>query len=67
MPGVIVPLGWTKLLTSAVMHLPLLVVVLISAPALIVCPFLPKTWCTTGHALIRNLHSWHRDILDRLN
>jgi hypothetical protein len=67
MAELMLPTGMTKLLTTAVMHLPLLLVVLLSGPALIVCPFLPETWCTSGHALLRNLRSWHGDILDRIN
>jgi hypothetical protein len=61
------PPGLTRVLATVVMHLPLLLVVLLSAPALIVCPFLPETWCASGHALLCNLRSWHRDILDRLS
>ena len=67
MAALMLPPGTTKLLTAAVMHLPLLLVVLLSGPALIVCPFLPETWCAPGQALLRNLRSWHCDILDRLN
>ncbi len=66
MAALTVPPGLSRLLTAAVTHLPLLLVVLLSAPALIICPFLPETWCASGHALLCNLRSWHRDILDRL-
>jgi hypothetical protein len=67
MAALMLPPGLTRLLNTAVTHLPLLLVVLLSAPALIICPFLPETWCAPGHALLRNLRTWHRDILDRLN
>jgi hypothetical protein len=58
--------SWTRPVTTTIAHLPLLLVILLSAPALLVCPFLPKTWCSSGHARLRELRDWHRDILDRL-
>lgn len=60
------PAGWMKPVTTAIAHLPLLLAVLLSAPALIVCPFLPETLRSGGHARLRELRDWHREILDRL-
>lgn len=61
------PAGWSKPVITAIAHLPLLVAVLVSVPALLICPFLPKAWGTIANARLRELRGWHRDILDRLN
>lgn len=58
--------GSTKPLIAAITHLPLLLAVLFSGPALLICPFLPETWSARGHACLHQLQSWHGNILDRL-
>lgn len=60
------PSGSTKPLTAAITHLPLLLAVLFSGPALLLSPFLPETWSARGHARLCQLQGWHRNILDEL-
>jgi hypothetical protein len=55
--------NWARALNTAVTHLPLLLAVLLSGPALIVCPFLPRTWQKNEQTLVQNLRLWHTDIL----
>src|ERR1700733_7197501 len=57
------PAGWARTVNTAVTHLPLLPVVLLSGPALIICPFLPQARQKNGQALVQILRSWHVDIL----
>lgn len=61
------PTGWSKPVTMAIAHVPLIIAVLVSVPALLFCPFLPKAWSTIANARLRELRGWHSDILDRLN
>jgi hypothetical protein len=61
------PAGWSKPVTTAIVHMPLLIAVLVSVPALLIYPFLPKTWSTVASVRLHELRGWHRDILDRLN
>jgi hypothetical protein len=60
------PGGWFKGLTTVVAHLPLLLAVVLSAPVLIIGPFLPTAWSTRGNTRLQQLRGWHREILERL-
>ena len=60
------PGGWFRSLTTVVAHLPLLLVVVLSAPVLVISPFLPTGWSARGNTRLQQLRSWHREILERL-
>lgn len=55
---------WARVILVVAAHVPLLLVVILVAPALVILPLF-KSRSSDGRALICLLHRWSRDILDR--
>lgn len=55
---------WSRTAVIALAHLPLVLVVLLYAPALLIFPFWKKRHCFLRN-VVRDLHAWSNDILDR--
>lgn len=58
--------AWGKPVLVAVMVLPLLVIVLLFAPAWLAAVFLPQPQRTAVLGLVGQLRGWHREILELL-
>jgi hypothetical protein len=52
---------------AAITMLPILLVVVLSAPAWLVTPFLPESRRESIAAHLREIHGWHSDALDHLS
>ncbi len=58
---------WGRVLVAAITMLPLVLVVILSAPGWLITPFLsePRRRSVAGH--LREIRRWHSEALDRLS
>ncbi len=58
---------WGRVLLATVTMVPLVLVVVLSAPAWLVTPFLSEPRRRSVAAHLREIRGWHSDSLDRLS
>jgi hypothetical protein len=59
--------AWGRVALAAVAMLPLVLVIVLSAPAWLVTPFLTEPRRKSVAAHLREIRRWHSDSLDRLS